>query len=354
MMTELAHSPTKPLFVSQGASSIAWYRCALPAYYLEWDWAGTVIGDDIGPPGIMVGGNLAEEPEYDKYETIIVQQPHGEQWLNWIKTRQANGQKILYEIDDFIHGVYNIKDHRFKSYFAKKRRKLWEMCMEQADGMICSTQYLADQYKKYNDNIAVCLNSIDTGRYDVEFPDRKGNIVIGWAGGTGHKQAIQDWLPEVHNILNLYQNVHFVSIGTPYADLLAPYHPTQTLAIPWGTVENMPYLLTHFDISLAPGHDSKYFLSKSDLRWLESSAVGIPVIAGRKNGSTPYIEVEHEKTGLIANTPSEAGDLMNELIEDEDLRKSLVSNAKEYVSSWRDINDGCQQWANAVSTLTAR
>jgi glycosyltransferase involved in cell wall biosynthesis len=342
---------TNPLFISLGVSSVAWYRCALPANYLGWDWVGTAVGE-IEPPGVMMGGNLAEEPDYDSYETIIVQQPHGDAWLKWIKERQANGQKIIYEVDDFIHGIHNIEDHRYKSHYGKKRRKLWQACMEQADGMICSTLYLADQYKKYNKNIAVAMNSIDTGRYDVEFPDRKDNIVIGWAGGTGHNQAVRDWLSEINNIIGLYKNVHFVTIGTPYSDLLAPWHPNQTLSIPWGTVENLPYMLTHFDIGLAPAHDSKYFLSKSDLRWLEASAVGVPLVVGRKNGSTPYIEVEDVKTGLIADTPSDAGDQIVELIEDKELRQDLAKNAYEYVTNWRDINEGCQQWANAVSTLT--
>lgn len=345
----MAHSP---LLISLGVSSVAWYRCALPANYLEWDWVGTAVGSSE-PPGTMIGGNMVEEPDYDSYETLIVQQPHGGAWLEWIKERQSNGQKVIYEVDDFIHGIHNIDDHRYKSHYSKKRRKLWQVCMEQADGMIVSTDFLANEYKKYNNNIAVCRNSIDTGRYDVEFPERNENIVIGWAGGTGHQQAVKDWLPEIHSILGVYDNVHFVSIGTPYSDLLTPWHPNKTLSIPWGTVENMPYLLTHFDIALAPAHDSKYFLSKSDLRWLEASAVGVPVVAGEKNGRTPYIEIEHDKTGLMSANPKEAADNIMELIDDKEMRETLARNAHEWVASWRDINEGCQQWPEAISTLTA-
>lgn len=340
------------LFISLGNSAPAWYRCALPANYIDADWIGTIGYKEA--PGVIIAGNMEEDnPDYDSYETIIVQQVSDKHWLKWIKERQSNGQTILYEIDDFIHGIHNIADHRFKSAYSKKRRKLWQMCMEQCDGMICSTQFLADQYKKYNVSIEVCENAIDTARYDVEFPDREEKIVIGWAGGTGHNQAVKHWLPEIHKILETYSYVSFISIGAQYADLLATFHPGKTLSIPWGTIENFPYLLTHFDITLAPVHDSKYFRSKSDLRWLEASAVGTPTVAGVVDGSSPYASIQDYETGLLAHNPEEAGDCIMELIESQDLRASIASNAQKYVRNNRDIEKNAQNWQEAISKLSA-
>lgn len=331
----------KTLFISLGGSPPAWYRCGLPANQLNIDWIGLVDG----PPGIGqdIAGNVEEYPD-DKYELFIAQQAKGNDWLRWIKDKQSSGQKVLYEVDDFLHGVNRIKGHSQKNKFHKKAIKEYVECMKQCDGMICSTQFLSDQYKKYNPNQFVCLNGIDTARYRrIEFPERD-KIVIGWAGGTGHNNAIGPWLEAVSEIMLHHENVLFVSIGVRYGEIMNERHPGRGLAVPWTTLENLPYTLTHFDCYIAPFHDSKYFRSKSDLRWLESSAMGIPGVLSPE----VYLEVEDEQTGLLADTQEMATKQLERLVTDEELRHKIGKQAQEYVCQYRDIRETAKQWEMVI------
>jgi hypothetical protein len=142
----------KTLWISKGGSAQAWYRCALPANTLDQDWAGYVDGPpDFG--GAMIAGNIAEEPNIEDYSNIIIQLARDDEWVKTVKYWQSKGIRVFYECDDYIHGVSRIKDHRFKSAFNKKVVKEYEKVMRVCDGIICSTNFLGEQYKKYNSNI---------------------------------------------------------------------------------------------------------------------------------------------------------------------------------------------------------
>jgi rhamnosyltransferase len=333
----------KTLWIALGGSAQAWYRCALPANTLDQDWVGYVEGPpDFG--GVMITGNVIEEPVIEDYSNIIVQLVKGEEWVKAVKHWQSKGIKVFYECDDFIHGVSRIKDHRFNKAFNKKAIKEYENVMKVCDGMICSTEFLGEQYKKYNSNIKICHNYLDTSRYNIERIDNGENLIIGWSGGTGHLQAMKTWFREVYSAVSLYEKVSFVSCGAQYADEIAKEHPTKAISIPWTTIENYPYAISGFDISIAPSHDSKYFRAKSDLRWIEASAIGIPVIAN----PITYPFVEDGVTGLLATTREEFEHQLDRLIHSKDLREEIGGNAKEFVTKNRDIRGGCEAWVEAL------
>lgn len=295
----------------------------------------------------MLGGTMNELPDFEDYEVIIVQQPDGPNWNKKIQDWQSNGIKVLYETDDFVQGIKKIEGHRFRHKFHKKACKEIQKTMSLCDGMICSTKFLSDQYSKYNPNQFVCRVGIDTERYtNIEFPPRD-KFVVGWAGGTGHNQAIIPWLGEVYKLLKLYDDLYFVTLGVPYADVLASEFPGKALSVPGIAVENYPYALTNLDCFLAPSHESKYFSSKSDLRWLEGSAVGIPGVVDPRT----YLEAQDGSTALLATTPAEAGDAIMELKEDKELRKRIGENAQEYVCTYRDMENMAGQWEEAISSI---
>ena len=344
---------SKTLFISLGISPPAWYRCGLPSIYLGdgYDWAGYAGDPDYG---VTVGGRQNNEstdfPDIEPYDVIIVQQVLGDVWNKYIKQWQSQGKKVIYEIDDFVHGIYKMKSHTNKKKFGKKKVKEYSKTMSICDAVIVSTGTLAEYYKKYNDQIYVCKNAIDTGRYDIELPERDW-VTIGWAGGTGHDLAIDPWLGAISRIMSAYP-VGFCSIGTRYADLMEKIHPGRCLTIPWVSLENLPYALTNIDIVIAPAHESKYHLAKSDLRWLEAGAVGLPVIADERI----YTEVEDGVTGITVNADKEdiltrVEDELAVLIYDKDERKQLGDGAKSYIQDKRDIRKAALQWQQVISSV---
>ena len=70
--------------------------------------------------------------------------------------------------------------------------------------------------------------------------------------------------------------------------------------------------MTLFDISFAPSAENNQFRGKSDLRWLEASALGIPLVAH----PDVYPEIEDGVTGVHARTPDEVEAALLRLVDD--------------------------------------
>ena len=94
--------------------------------------------------------------------------------------------------------------------------------MRAADGLIVSTEFLARRYRALNGNVWVCRNGLDLGRYDFTPPRGGETVTIGWAGGTGHREAMVPWLNAVGRVMEQRPHVRFMSVGEQFASVLEP------------------------------------------------------------------------------------------------------------------------------------
>jgi hypothetical protein len=215
--------------------------------------------------------------------------------------------------------------------------------MRAADGIICSTDYLARRYAALNPRTWTCRNGIDLVRFAFTRPARE-HVGIGWAGGTGHVTTARPWIDEVGSVMRERDDTHFISVGQPFADRFRGEFGARALAIPFTAMEVYPAAMTHFDIALAPAGKGDYFKAKSDLRWLEAAALSIPCIAD----PDVYPEIEHGVTGFHASTPAEMGEILRELVADRDLREQVGAAAREYVTEHRTVQVAAQSWAEVL------
>jgi hypothetical protein len=110
------------------------------------------------------------------------------------------------------------------------------------------------------------------------------------------------------------------------------------------SLDTYPASMALYDIALAPAGDSSFYRGKSDLRWLEASAIGLPLIAD----PVVYPDIEHGVTGFHASTPAEMGEILRELVADEPLRKRVGAAAKQYVTEHRSAKVSAEQWATVL------
>jgi glycosyltransferase involved in cell wall biosynthesis len=338
--------PHEILFLGLGKSPIMWYRIALPGLHLGADWCG-IVGE---PPNVqvvtgLVGGDT-KLPSYSDYKLVVIQQPHGRAWLKQINALRAQGIKVLYEVDDYLHGVAKQPHHDFAKFFTPEHLKGYEICMKAVDGLIVSTDYLARRYAKFNRTIYVCKNGIDLARYNLTRPERKTVNII-WTGATGHMAALLPWMNEVIKVMHEHPNTCFVAIGQP--GLAAPINQIlgegRALGVPFAPLECYPAAMCLGDISLAPAGETSWYRAKSSLRFLEAAALGIPTIGH----PGVYAEIEPGVTGYHAVTPREAAEQLTQLIENPDLAREIGQNAYDYVSRERASDIAAAQWFEVCS-----
>lgn len=336
--------PSKVLFIGLGDSAVAWYRCILPAMFMGADWVG-LSGE---PPklrfhtGLVQGETkMANIPEYD---VVVIQQPRGKGWLKIIRELQSAGKRVYFEIDDYVHAIRGMEDHDFKEFFDKPALATLELNMRVADGIICSTDFIARRYKRFNANTMVCENGVDTGRYAMTRPPRP-TVNVGWAGATGHKKGVMAWLDRVGHVMERHDNTCFVSIGQDFAAYFKEaFGARRALSIPWTMIDTYPSAMTTFDVALAPAGEGNFFRGKSDLRWVEAGALGIPTIADPR----VYHHITDGVDGFHAATPDELEDVLELVITDADLRTAVGERAKLYVADHRDMRVAVGAWRDAL------
>lgn len=342
--------PRRVIFVGLGQTALCYYRCLLPAMALGCDWVG-YRGEPpklIYSTGLVKNGTLTPDLIHD-YDVVVLQQPRGRAWKRVIRLLQERGITVLYEIDDYLHGIPKVHGHDFRRAFTKERLAEVESCMRAADGLICSTPYLAQRYATFNEHVYVCRNGLDLSRYALTLPERDSTNIV-WAGGTGHGDGAKDWFSMVAVLMRDYEEVYCVTIGQAFADALARHFPGRAASIPWTLVDIYPAAMTHGDIAIAPAGKGLWFKGKSDLRWLEAGALGMPIVAD----PDVYPDIEHGVTGFHAATKEEAYEQLEDLILDPALRLQVGANAREYVREHRSIAKMSEQWTEVFRDARAR
>lgn len=335
------------LFCGKGQSPICYYRIMLPAMALGADWIG--VGGE--PPDLVRATGLVKRqsvmPDFSSYKVVVVQQPGSKAWREFIEKLRGVGVKVVFEVDDYLHGVPHMDDHDFKANFDKAY--LWEIeqTMKRCDAVIASTEWIRGNYSHFNKRAYVCRNGIDLKRYELTKPPRD-SVNIGWAGATGHLKAVIPWFQKVAAIMRMRDNVNFISIGQNFAAAFQQHFPDErAIAIPWSQIEQYPAAMTMFDIALAPGGSGGWWRGKSDLRWLEAGALGIPIVADPR----VYPDIEDGATGFTALNPMEAAEKILGLVQSPELRTLVGDNAKRHVRQERDIKVMAKQWVDVFNEL---
>lgn len=345
----MSEKQLKVLFVGLGNSRVCYYRCVLPAMYLGADWAG-LIGT---PPNLtFVTGYVkgaTQPPVMGEYDVIVVQQPRGKQWMDVIKNLRAAGKVVLVEYDDYVHGIRKSKDHDFSAGFQPKHLRGMELCMRAADGMICSTGYIARRYKNFTPATYVCENGLDMGRYRLTMPPRgtidgHETVTLMWSGATGHSRGVSPWLDVVERLLEKYPFLCLATIGQNFTERFGAKYGPRLIGIPFAALETYPAAMMLGDIALAPAGDSSWYRGKSDLRAMEAAALGIPVIADRHYEAS----VTHAATGYLVDKPSDALYYLEQLIENPALRLTMGAEAREYAGEHFSMETRRESWRSAI------
>lgn len=215
-----------------------------------------------------------------------------------------------------------------------------------AAAVTVSTPYLAEVYKPYNKNIHVVPNCIDFDLWGKVEPKDDGTIRIGLFGSNSHLKDWREAVDAIKRILAEYPQVKLLFNGwmvvteaKPGANLyqlqrhfkfpefFEPLlnHPQVEICEPC-EIQDYPKWLQgmQIDIGLAPLADTRFNKSKSNLKYLEFGAMGVPAVYADQEA---YADVKHGVTGLKAGKPAEYYTQLKKLVESKDLRESIGNAA---------------------------
>lgn len=342
-------------FVSNRYDGCWYYRCYLPMLHNGFRGDKT----SFSMPKI---DSFASARESINADCVVFQRPDEKSRLDSAILLKRLGKKVVFENDD----TYKIEDNmKLGEEVLAEKQFILDSFIKIADLVTTTTEYLADEYRKLNKNVVVLKNCIDPADWPTPKLNDTSKVRIGLFGSTtlnGDYEPIAGLLRE----LSKRPDVQLVMFGLPpkeaqtkklsamYADEIRFW---EGLSIEWQPFVSMQnYFATlnnlRLDIVLIPRRDNYFNRCKSNLKFLEASILGVPVIAQRfADGNSPYEELQDGVTGFRATTMMDWDSAINQLIKDKELRKHIGSEAKKYVLANYDIRNNFKQWKNAYKTL---
>jgi glycosyltransferase involved in cell wall biosynthesis len=217
-----------------------------------------------------------------------------------------------------------------------------------ADVVTVSTEPLAEVVRPMNPNVRVVPNRIPAWLLEHARP-RCVAVTIGWAGSTSHSMDWDNAGPQVGRFLARNRDVLAHVIGSTYSSMRS-WPAAQLRNTGWlGSVDDY-YRSIDFDIALAPLKPHTFNRSKSNLRLLELSALGIPTVASNVG---PYADRSlHGVRGFLVDRDHEWPKYLAILVNDNDLRREMGANARGWAYG-QTVEAHLDQWLEAWGLKTA-
>lgn len=312
-------------------------------------WAQTSFGREIVPPGT---------------DLVIVDRL----WRPDITLRMAEnlldeirraGAKFIYCLDD---NLLDLPLERL-DWPRPEHLTILRYWLQQADGVMVSTPYLKERLQAYNPRVFTIPNALDERLLvpkPVE-PPRTPNrpLVIGYMGTQTHDTDLRLLIPAFHALYTRHQGkISFEIAGvTSTEETLAllkdlpvrrispdPRESEYPLFMLWFTSQ------VHWDIALAPLHDTIFTRAKSDIKYLDYAAIAAPGIFS--NIPVYSATIRPGENGLLAdNTPEAWEAAIESLVATPKLRYHIASHAVNDLYNNRILNCCAINWEQALKTF---
>ena len=268
---------------------------------------------------------------------------------------RRDGVCLVYETDDdFIHcGPYAHLGYR--DLLAQKCLAM--QLARECNGVITSTERLKAALAAFNDRIIVVPNAIDERLYDAKHspspPDRN---VIGYMGTLTHERDLELILKPLRTAAMSSQFELELVGGVLETQARSMFWRFPMRVLDVGPNTEYPSFISwmqrelHWDLAVAPLEDTEFNASKSDIKFLDYSAFGIPAIYSKVPAYSAT--VKHMETGyLAANTTVDWAEALSFMLNNAQRRREMAFAAKEYVTQHRTLEHAAYLWVDAIRAI---
>jgi glycosyltransferase involved in cell wall biosynthesis len=262
--------------------------------------------------------------------------------LNAVGQLNSRGKRTVFDVDDDYWSIPTVNPS-YAGWQTPGALENLASVIKAVGGVTTTTRPLAERLRQLNSNVKVIPNTLPEEFWPTHAKplDHGGPLVIGWAGGISHYLDLREMAAILPQILDRYPQAEVRLAGANPAWF--PAHDRISFPEPV-PIEQYAGLLGGFDIGLAPLEDTRFNESKSDLKVLEYSMIGLPVIASKVPA---YLQsVAHGETGFLARSPKDWLKHLKSLVEQPGLRAQMGQRSRAWAES-RLISGSVGLWEDA-------
>lgn len=264
-----------------------------------------------------------------------------------------NNIKVIYELDDDLLSI----NKNNKSYlYYKNRIETIDYLIENSDLLTVTTDKLSKRFNDMNKTSIIRNYLVNELRpmKSVKSNNDNNSIDIGYYGTFSHDDDLLMIKDPVCKIIEKFKknyniDVNFYIIGGMYKDHDESWFTK--VEIPNDSIFFIPFMNwiknnVKYDIMVAPLTDTIFNSVKSELKYIEYSALGIP---GIYSDISPYNSVIQDgKNGLLAKDSVEWEEKLEKLILDQNLRIEIVENAQRDIKENYLLKYRVDEWRNTL------
>ena len=347
---------SKVYFINSDLGGCYYVRCLIPLINNGWNGDRTSLRNTNYP------APESRTAACKDADIVVFHRPDQEHKLQVAAMLKMLGRKIVFDNDDTYKKVDGMK---FGGLLEKKSNFLDTFMADIADLVTCSTEYLAEEYRKVtNKPVVVLPNLVDPDDWDEPLRNETDVVRIGFTGSVALNKDFDNFRDVIQN-LDAMPNVKLVLFSLPPVDW--KNNPVVTKMYKdelgfWASLKNVEwhpfcFIEEYFDtlnelkldMMLVPRHDDYFNRCKSNVKFLEASMLEIPVIAqGFSDGLSPYqVNKEDTEHMIICTKKEEWEPQIMKLINDKTLRRKIGKKAKEYVLKNYNAHDKSNLWNEA-------
>ncbi|MGH8093928.1 MAG: glycosyltransferase [Chthoniobacterales bacterium] len=256
-----------------------------------------------------------------------------------IERARSLGKTILFDIDDLVFEPELTQWHRGVAKLSSGDQKLHQAGVERylatllaCDVTMTATPLLAEFVAKRGKPSFVHRNALGkemSAHAEKLYRSRKqgDRLVLGYGSGTPtHDVDFEEAVPALARILDRYPEVELWIAGP----LVLPRALARAQRFPLMDWRGWFELLSRMDVALAPlERDNIFCRAKSEIKFVESGALGVPLVASRID---PFVQTIREgENGFLAATAQEWEEALQQLIEQPELRRQIGEAARRTV-----------------------
>lgn len=272
-----------------------------------------------------------------------------------LESCRMRGARVVYALDD---NLLDLNRGRPWSYPTEAIRSVVRFLARESDAVVVSTPALAERLAHLNARCGVVPNALDErlfGGPPEALPSRRP-LTMGFMGTMTHEADLMMVLRPLRGLLRRAKGKVRLEIvgGVERGRFAAALHGLPVRMIETADTHEYPTFVEwmrrsiRWDFAIAPLEDDPFTRCKSDLKYLDYSALGIPAVF---SDVRPYREtVRHRETGLLVpNDPDAWAAALVEMAEDDTLRARIARAARDEVHSARMLATNAARWLEALA-----
>lgn len=281
---------------------------------------------------------------------------------NWLLQWRVAGKRTILELDDDLfdaEGLYKRTNGNKNEIKARADEIVW--LTGAVDAVICSTSQLSLLASEYNENVYLIPNYIDAKLWGINEKKLKQNsatnnsvVKIGYIGTPTHDDDLLIIVEAMKRIKDEYgEKVQIEVIGAFQKNLSKPLFG-ESVGLPKDTTYpsfvDWLKLRVDWDIAVIPLANNRFNESKSHLKYLECSALGLASICS--NVLVYSNIVKNNDTGiLVENNSDDWYKSIKLLIDNSSLRGELARKAYLDIIENHTSESNVDKYSNVLSAI---